>query len=105
MRKAEFMLSGGTAFQESLLVADHHVHPKEGGHGLGVADLVACHHAEGLRKREEFKSDLLVLFWLGFTQGEPAGKEYVHGFVEEPGAGVELEDACPLFGYDSGLFH
>jgi hypothetical protein len=78
--------------------------PEDRGDGFGILDRSAQDHVHGFRKREEMLFDDFVLFRLGRTRLKTARPEDCHGFGDESGAGVEVQDALPGAGGVAGFF-
>ena len=55
-------------------------------------------------KGKNFDCDSLVSFGLGYAGSKPAGQVDGHGFVEETGAYIEMQDSLPLAGGVAGFF-
>src|SRR5580704_10564953 len=77
--------------------------PENSADGFSVADAAVQRHLTRSRQGEKASCDSLIGFGLRFTRPQTAGQVDGHGFVEEAGADIEMQDSLPMAGGEAGL--
>lgn len=80
------------------------VEPEDGRNSLGIADGAAHHHAHRGGQRDQPLVDDFILLRPGLAGVQARGQVDSHGFGDEAGAGVELQDPFPAGGGVSRFF-